>query len=132
VQSQFAILLSMVARETRWAGKDLVTERTPLDALGYTYYLNRHVFNNEFDKELAVAEDAVREVMTTYDTVCYFPVYWPIEDDGIRPTDTQYQADISKYIRMYLARFDITPYVMQDEPVDRRVSHLVQWTKRKM
>lgn len=132
VQSQFAIILSMVAREIRWAGKDLVTERTPLDALAYTYYLNRHIYDGEFTKELTVAEDAVREVMTTYDNVCYFPVYWPIEDDGIRPTDEQYQRDISKYIMMYLTRFNIRPYVMQNEPVDRRAAHLVQWTKRKM
>lgn len=132
VTSQFSIIISMIGREVRWGSRNVVTERTPLDALAYTYYLNKHKAHGAFDKEMLVVEEAVREVMSTYDTVCLFPVYWGIEDDGIRPLDVEYQKDISKYITMYLERFGIRPYLMQNESVDRRVSHVVQWTKRKI
>jgi len=131
IADQLAMTLTLVGREMRFSGKDVVTERTPLDFLAYTYYQNRHVYGEKFTSLVMVAEEATREMMTTYDTVCYFPAYWGPEDDGVRPTDIQYQKDINKYIMMYLARFGIRPYVVQNESIDKRVSHMVQWINRR-
>jgi hypothetical protein len=131
-QSQAAIMLSMMGREVRNSDLNILAERTPLDALAYTYYLNRNVFDGKYSAELRVAEDAIADVMKTYDLLIYFPTYWLPEDDGVRPTDPQYQKDIAKYVMMFITKFNIKPFVVQDEPVDKRVDHLVQWMKRKM
>jgi hypothetical protein len=131
-QSQSAIMLSMMGQELRWSEFNTFAERTPLDALAYTYYLNHRIFNGEYSQEVRIAEAAISDAMKNYDLVVYFPTYWLPEDDGVRPTDPEYQKDIAKYVMMFLTKFNIKPFVMQDEPVDKRVDHLVQWMKRKM
>jgi hypothetical protein len=132
--SQLLITVTRIADEEDLSDNGrahLLCDRTPLDSLAYTHYQNEHVWANRGDEMLKSSELLVRRVMRDYDLVVYFPAYWPPEDDGTRMTDPEYQKMIGLYMMMYMNRFGIKPYIMTDEPVDKRALHLVKWLARR-
>jgi GTPase SAR1 family protein len=137
--SQLAITVARVADEDRssnYGRKDTLSDRTPLDSMAYTRYQRTNVWPEddvEADICMEVSEGLVRRAMRDFDTIVYFPVYpWGISDDGVRKTDLDYQREIAVNCMMYLTRFGITPYIVQDEPVDKRADHMVRWLERRM
>jgi hypothetical protein len=99
--------------------------------LAYTYYQNQNAWKSQYDEMVKASELLVRRAMRDYDLVVYFPAYWEPEDDGTRLTDVEYQKMIGLYMMMYMNRFGIKPYIMTNEPVDKRALHLVKWLARR-
>jgi deoxyadenosine/deoxycytidine kinase len=132
--SQLLITASRIADEEDLSGSgrsSLLCDRTPLDSLAYTHYQNQHVWKSQYTEMLKTSELLVRRAMRDYDLVVYFPAYWPPENDGTRLDDVEYQKMVGLYMNMYMTRFGIKPYIMTDEPVDKRALHLVKWLARR-
>jgi nicotinamide riboside kinase len=135
VADQLAITLARISDEETYSmggTRPILSERTPLDSLAYTTYQVKNVWEGDHKWVLDVSEGAVKSAMRQYDLVCYFPVYWPVEDDGLRDQDEEYRKMINVYAMMWLTKFGIKPYVMQNTPVDKRADYLVSWMKRRM
>lgn len=109
----------------------ILSERTPLDSLAYTTYQDRYIWKGDTEWIVKASVGAVRRAMRDYDIVCYFPAYWDVEDDGLRDLDPDYQKMVGVYCTMWFNRFGIKPFIMQDEPVDKRADRLISWMKRK-
>jgi deoxyadenosine/deoxycytidine kinase len=132
--SQLMITVSRIADEEQLSDggrSSLLCDRTPLDSLAYTYYQNQNAWKSQYDEMVKASELLVRRAMRDYDLVVYFPAYWEPEDDGTRLTDVEYQKMIGLYMMMYMNRFGIKPYIMTNEPVDKRALHLVKWLARR-
>ena len=135
IQDQLAITLSRITDEEVYSQngrRNILSERTPLDSLAYTTYQAKNVWGPDSDWVEEVSAGAVQRAMRDYDVLCYFPTYWPVEDDGLRELDADYQKMIGVYCTMWFNRFGIKPYIMQNEPVDKRADHLISWMKRRM
>ena len=137
--SQLAITVARVGDEDASSDggkRNTVSDRTPLDSLAYTQYQFDHVWDRE-DAEAAICLEVsttlCKRAMRDYDVVAYFPNYgWPEVDDGVRPQGADYQKEIAYNCQTLLAQFGIKPYIVADEPVDKRVTHMVSWLKRRM
>jgi GTPase SAR1 family protein len=137
--SQLAITVARVGDEDKASngGKiNTVSDRTPLDSLAYTKYQYDHVWkagDPEAETCLEVSKGLVERSMRDYDVIAYFPNFgWPEVDDGVRPQGAEYQNEIAFNCQSYLAQFGIRPYLVANEPVDKRATHMVSWLKRRM
>lgn len=136
--SQLLITTARVADEesiSMGGRRKILSERTALDSLAYTHYQVKEQWEGSelLEEYLDITKLMVKRVMRDYDVVVYFPVYgWGIEDDGLRDLDEEYRKMISVYCMMYLTQFGIKPYVVQNESVDERADHLIEWLKRRM
>jgi len=131
--SQLYITASRIADEEELSGSgrsSILSDRTPLDSLAYTHYQNEKVWAGKEKALMHTSELLVRRAMRDYDEIVYFPVYWEPKDDGVSLADADYQKEIALYMNMYLTRFGIKPYIVADEPVDKRAQHLVKWLLR--
>jgi len=111
-----------------------LSDRTPLDSLAYTRFQYDYVWD-QADPEaqicMEVSETLIARVMRDYDVVVYFPNYgWPEVDDGVRPQGKEYQEEVAKFCQVYMAQFGIKPYIVANEPVDKRADAMVKWLKR--
>ncbi len=98
VLNQLSILTTLAA----WTEiPDIVSERTPLDALAYSY----GVFDRDvWDMAVAITNSS----MLNYDLIIYCPYYgWEIEKDPFRSDDKNYLRTIDGMIARYL--YDIMP-----------------------
>lgn len=135
--AQLAITVARVGDEDVSSLQGLrstLSDRTPLDSLAYTRYQFEHVWDkNDPEAQICmeVSQSLVRRVMRDYDAVIYFPNYkWPEVDDGVRPMGAEYQEEIALWCQTYLAQFKIKPYIVANEPVDKRADAMVKWLKR--
>lgn len=136
--SQLAIMAARLGDEdaaSNGGRLNVISDRTPLDSLAYTKYQFDHVWE-EGDPEaeicLEVSTGLVARAMRDYDLVAYFPNYgWPEEDDGVRPQGADYQKEIAYNCLTYLGQFGINPYIVANEPIDKRARAMVEWLKRR-
>ena len=135
--SQLAITVARVADEDRssnYGRKNTLSDRTPLDSLAYTRFQRDEVWAPEDDEAdicLEVSEGLVRRAMRDFDVIVYFPNYgWPEVDDGIRPIGAIYQDRVAQLCMEYMNKFGIKPYIVANEPVDKRANAMVKWLKR--
>lgn len=135
--AQLAITVARVGDEdvaSLFGTRSTLSDRTPLDSLAYTKYQFDNVWD-QGDPEaqicMEISETLVRKAMREYDAIAYFPNYgWPLTDDGVRPQGEQYQNAIAKNCSEYLAKFGIKPYIVPNEPIDKRADAMVKWLKR--
>jgi hypothetical protein len=57
---------------------------------------------------------------TDEDLYVYFPIAIPLEDDGVRSTDPEYQKEIDLLVVYYLDFFEIPYHEMKSETVQDR------------
>jgi hypothetical protein len=50
----------------------------------------------------------------------YFPPIFPIEDDGVRSTDPEYQKEVDYYVQFYLDYFQIPHVILLGETIQDR------------
>lgn len=111
----------------------MISDRTPLDSLAYTYYQNSNVWENG-----SLVENVARRLsdlyMPSYHYVLYFPIYWSSsENDGVRDPDEEYRKAIDQYVlsslemleRPYLTVPDVSP----EERAEWFVDYLVKEQK---
>ncbi len=95
-----------------------VSDRGLTDVLAYTKYLydNGQIDSDEYLREQAVLTKSLR----FNDLYIYFPIEFPVVDDGVRSTDESFRKAIDKNILDILIKFNI-PYVRVTGTVDERV-----------
>lgn len=80
-----------------------IHERTPLDVFAYTSVGN---FNNLREEQAMKLENFLRCMRHSGDTLFYFPILFPLEEDGVRP-DGLVQAQIDDFIHDVLERENV-------------------------
>jgi hypothetical protein len=109
-------------------GLGMISDRTPLDSLAYTYYQNEYVWNHgDFIEN--VARRLSDMYMPSYHYVLYFPIYWTkMADDGVRDPDEVYRDMIDRYVLAALEILDrpflTVPNVSPEERVEWFVDHV--------
>lgn len=84
----------------------MISDRTPLDSLAYTYYQNEYVWESgDFIEN--VARRISDMYMPSYHYVLYFPIYWTnLKDDGVRDPNELYRDMIDRYVLAALEVLD--------------------------
>ncbi|WXW92588.1 thymidylate kinase [Streptomyces phage Enygma] len=103
----------------------IISDRTLIDSLAYTYYQNEHVWENG-----ALIENVTRRLtemhMQSYHFVLYFPVYWAVEEDGVRDPDEAYRERIDDYVIQALEMLNVPYLTVPDVSPDERVEWFIE------
>ena len=88
---------------------DYISTRSVIDVLAYTMYLN--LYKRDHHDDLAVyyqADRIKRWLKENPDVViCYIPIEFDIEDDGVRSINKEYQSEIDQLMRYLFNILDI-------------------------
>lgn len=95
--------------------QDFISDRTVIDVLAYANTMCRPSMTARL-KEMA----EMHLESNPYDLVFYIPIEFPLEKDGIRFEDEQYQKMIDLQILKYLKRYKI-PYITLTGTVKERL-----------
>lgn len=106
-----------IGRVVRYAtsAADVVFDRAPVDFVAYSQYTADCGTTDIDDAFVESMVPAVREALEHLDIVGFVPISsrWPVEmeDDGIRPIDLDYRADVDRiFTQIYReGRFDVMP-----------------------
>lgn len=100
-KSQEWIFRTQIKREMDSPLDDItISDRTVYDQLAYVMYaLDRGNISYE---EYKILEHHILTWATTYDAIVYFPIEFPLEDDGVRSKDEKYREAIDLNIRAVL------------------------------
>jgi hypothetical protein len=106
---------------------NVVTDRTVMDSWAYNKYLLNHGLMEPGITYEMVFDDFVFQQMKTIDLLVYFPIYWPVEDDGFRPTDEAFRQEVQQWISEGIEKF--CPYhevlVMENEGIIERANKII-------
>jgi len=124
------IMITMDRANNIASHENVISDRTAIDSWAYTEYQMMTVWlPHEVPIGYAsITNQYVDRAMRDIDVLVYFPIYWPIELDGIRLPDTNYQKSIDDLIRAGLGRFwtgDIL--VMENESIENRIQKIVDF-----
>lgn len=102
IKPQTELEMSEVQVKLESEYKDWVADRCLVDILAYTMILFP-------EDEKLINEINDKLVQTEYDIILYIPPEFPIENDGIRSTDIDFQKRISDTIKLILLPGDFNP-----------------------
>lgn len=106
----------------------IVSERTPIDSLAYTFYQLKEVWK---DMDPIFAQWYWNQLLVlglsniVYDEVFYFPAYFAPVEDGVRDGDREYQLDIDLIIKRIIDENNIDVHIVPDASKEERL----QWFK---
>lgn len=94
--------------------QDFISDRTVFDNLAYMSAIGD-------TEELKFMEERVKLHIeqNPYDFILYFPIEFPLEDDWLRYTGDEFQAEIDKRILFYLDKYGVKYYTVTG-PVEER------------
>ena len=103
--------------------KIYISDRGLTDVAAYTWYLvcKGKVHPSILWKQLEDIDDFFennRDVL-----VCYFPIEFPVVDDGVRSVDEEFRKQIDNYIKDILDTREI-PYITVTGTVEERVNQI--------
>lgn len=106
-----------------------ISDRCLVDVVAYTKYLAEHgkVSMKLFEKQM---KDLKKFVEATPDIIyCYFPIEFPVEDDGTRDTDEEYRKEIDNNIQEILNTMGIVSIRMTGSVEDRvkKMERIYAW-----
>lgn len=118
----------------RWKDVPNIMTRCPLDTLAYTSVMVKYHDTPEYDylqmmryhNEEFKNDPVAREIMK-HSLFVYIPIEFAIENDGVRPTDVEYQKQVDQAMRELIYGFGITPIVATgtvEERVKTVLNHL--------
>lgn len=114
----------------RWvnAGVPVIMTRCPLDTLAYAA-ADTNVSSTVFKTNTKILQES-DEFMNTLNTslFVYLPIEFNIEDDGVRPTDLEFQKKVDEEMRKLIYEFKITPLVASGS-VDERVNTVMDYLR---
>jgi hypothetical protein len=95
-----------------------ISDRSWVDKCAYAQLLP---FSEEIKQAMHVYYSAAWYGQAENDLYFLFPTgVIPLEDDGVRSTDINYQLDVEYWIQYYLDYFNVDYYVIQQEHVQDR------------
>lgn len=117
------IFLRQYANEMQHA--DFVGDRSLLDVMAYAGWV---LANQERRREFALWDECLRiaehRLRSQYTHIFYLPIEFPIVPDGLRPLDTEFQADIDRRMVGLLDSYGLR-YDTLTGSVDERLSKLL-------
>lgn len=99
-----------------------VADRSLYDVLAYADWVMQHQPADRKENHLwhSSREIATQDLRARYDHVFYLPIEFPIVLDGLRPDDTEFQADIDRRMRHLLDTADVAYNVLTGSIADRQ------------
>ncbi|HUQ63849.1 MAG TPA: ATP-binding protein [Acidimicrobiales bacterium] len=99
-----------------------VADRSIYDVLAYADWVMEHNDTERKENHLwrESREIAVLDLRARYDSVFYLPVEFPIVLDGLRPDDTDFQADIDRRIVGLLETQDVAYETLTGSVAERQ------------
>jgi len=111
-----------------------ISDRGLVDVVAYTIYLSKHgkVSEKFADKQIKALKK-FREANPDI-TYCYFPIEFPVEDDGVRDMDEEFRTEIDNIIRHLMETCSIQPIVIRGDVVYRieKIKRLINWLNEGM
>ena len=112
---------------TRWKECINVMTRCPLDTLAYARVNARNAtgpakegFQIIHDHHLRkFKQDEASQQMLKQSVFLYLPIEFPLEQDGVRPMDVEYQKQVDAAMRQLIYELDITPIVVSGTVEER-------------
>lgn len=112
---------------TRWKECINVMTRCPLDTLAYARVsaLNatgpakegfQIIYDHHYRK---FKQDEVAQQMFKQSIFLYLPIEFPLEQDGVRPMDVEYQKQVDTAMRLLIYELDIAPIVVSGTVEER-------------
>ena len=112
----------------RWIDVDeaVIMTRCPLDTLAYAK-ADKNVGQDIYIQNLDILKEN-QEFMDSLKSslFIYLPIEFSIEDDGIRPTDKEFQKAVDQAMRELMYEFQITPLVVTGTVKERVEQILVK------
>lgn len=102
---------------------DMLTDRTSLDGIVYTHWLHQKgkVSNECFEECLQVFETT----RGMYDYMFYIDPEFPIENDGVRSADPNWQSEIVEIFKHYINAYNL-PIINVSGSVRERVNIILK------
>ncbi len=125
VVSQAATSMARLAAQLD-AGLDFVSDRTLLDSMAYNEYQLETLWADDPQAQFwyDTMDIITAHMMQEYDLIVYFPITFLPEEDGVRSTDIDYQADIDRRVREMLEKYRLRVYTMPEGTVEERVDYM--------
>jgi nicotinamide riboside kinase len=98
-----------------------VADRSIYDVLAYADWVMENAApRKENHLWLESRALAINDLRARYDFVFYLPIEFPIVLDGLRPDDTEFQADIDRRIAQLLELHDVSHHTLTGSVEDRQ------------
>jgi nicotinamide riboside kinase len=98
-----------------------VADRSVYDVLAYADWVMENAApRKENHLWLESRALAINDLRARYDFVFYLPIEFPIVLDGLRPDDTEFQADIDRRITQLLELHDVSHHKLTGSVEDRQ------------
>lgn len=106
-----------------------ISDRGLFDVVAYTKYLADHgqVSQEFLQKQI---KDLKKFVSSNPDIVyCYFPIEFPVEDDGVRDTDEEFRKEIDENIQYLYTTVGISAFVIKGDVETRqqKLTRIMNW-----
>ena len=99
-----------------------IHERTPVDVISYTKLMK---LESEYNHQKMKVEAFFRGITHTGSPIFYFPIYFDLEHDGIRPGLDE-QVEVDKFIHDYLETNGIPYYTIPDTTPEERADFILE------
>jgi len=96
---------------------NMLTDRTALDGLVYSVYLNNK--NKISSSTLKYAKDIFKKVWNSYDYVFYIEPEFEIVDDGVRSIDKQFRDEIAELFETTIEKEKLSMHRVKGSVRDR-------------
>lgn len=111
----------------RWVGAEVpcIMTRCPLDTIAYAM-ADDDITDHTTSECLKVLQedDKFRKALES-SLFVYLPIEFGIEDDGVRPTDVEFQSRVDEAMRKLMGMFGIPPQVVSGT-VEERLNSILQ------
>lgn len=132
-QFQRRLLYKQIIEERRVWDKWFVSDRTIFDIIAYTdsllkdEYINTWLGQMLIDAVEFLKEKFVKRNYDRYDILFYTPIEFPLEKDGIRFEDEEYQKEIDSLIKELLDTYDIKYFTLTWSVKERmeKIDHVI-------
>lgn len=101
---------------------DYISTRSVIDVLAYTRYLAKQRKDDELSFLALLQKDLVKNWLrrTPDVSICYIPIEFELEDDGVRSVDKNYQKAIDDEMRAIMDELHINHYILRGNLDERR------------
>lgn len=119
------VQLWLVARQ--WELETTTPESWVADKSFYDYLVYGELILKDEDVKRVIRDVVGRNAR--YDFVFYLPIEFPMEEDGVRSTDPEFQREIDFRFKACLAEFGVK-YIILSGSVKKRVSQALSYIRK--
>jgi predicted ATPase len=112
----------------RWVGAEVpcIMTRCPLDTIAYAMADHQVTYDTSMECLKVLQDDDEFQLALQRSLFIYIPIEFGIENDGVRPTDVDFQKQVDEAMRKMMYIFGITPLVVTGTVEERLEAILVK------